>query len=59
MSDREREKSEEFFKKVIKAYEVLKNPIARQAYDIENELNSGGNLEASTYEDTTSNANYF
>lgn len=29
------------FRKIQLAYETLSNPIARQAYDIENNLNNG------------------
>ena len=31
----------EMFKKIQKSYEVLSNPISRQAYDIENNMNDG------------------
>ena len=36
ISEAERVKAEAQFKIIAKAYEVLSNPIARQAYDIEN-----------------------
>ena len=36
ISEAERVKAEAQFKVIAKAYEVLSNPIARQAYDIEN-----------------------
>jgi DnaJ-class molecular chaperone len=35
-SDKEKEFAVEHFKKIVKAYEVLSNPMARQAYDLEN-----------------------
>ena len=35
ISDTDRNETAEMFKKVQKAYEVLKNPIKRQSYDIE------------------------
>jgi DnaJ-class molecular chaperone len=35
----EQEKAAEMFKKISKAYEILSNPISRQAYDIENRIN--------------------
>ena len=38
-SESNQKNSEEMFKKILKAYEVLSNPLARQAYDIENRLN--------------------
>lgn len=40
-TDAEREQASEMFKKIQKSYEVLSNPIARQAYDIENNFNDG------------------
>ena len=43
----------------MKAYEVLANPIARQAYDLENQINSGVNLDSATYEDSATKANYY
>jgi len=42
ISDADREEASEMFKKVQKAYETLSNPIMRQAYDIEHNLNDGG-----------------
>lgn len=43
----------------MKAYEVLGNPIQRQAYDIEHRINEGVNLDSQTFEDSTSKKNYF
>ena len=41
ITEKERDQASEMFKKVQKAYEVLSNPISRQAYDIENNFNDG------------------
>ena len=38
---------------------MLSNPISRQAYDIENQINEGQTLDASTYEDSLTKGNYF
>jgi hypothetical protein len=38
---------------------VLSSPIERQAYDIENRINEGVNLDSHTFEDSTSKKNYF
>lgn len=43
----------------MKAYETLANPISRQAYDLENQLNQGVNLDQATYEDSSTKQNYF
>jgi DnaJ-class molecular chaperone len=62
ISDADREEASEMFKKVQKAYETLSNPIMRQAYDIEHNLNDGGDgttTDQSIYEDTLSNKTYF
>jgi len=36
LNDKQKAECEEIFKKILKAYEVLSNPISRQAYDIDN-----------------------
>ena len=41
VSEQEREEASEMFKKIHKSYEVLSNPIARQSYDIEKNINDG------------------
>ena len=38
---------------------MLANPISRQAYDIDNHLNTGQSTNSETYEDSTSKSNYF
>jgi DnaJ-class molecular chaperone len=58
-SEMEQEKSSEKFKNILKAYETLANPISRQAYDLENQINQGVNLDQATYEDSTTKQNYF
>lgn len=58
-SEVEQEKSAEKFKNILKAYETLTNPISRQAYDLENQINQGVNLDQATYEDSTTKQNYF
>lgn len=51
------------FKKIQMSYETLSSPIARQAYDIENNFNDGsdnkGPVDQTIYEDTTSNRSYY
>jgi DnaJ-class molecular chaperone len=39
--DSDKDKSAEMFKKILRAYEILSHPIARQTYDIENRINDG------------------
>jgi len=42
---KDQDKAAEMFKKILKSYEVLSNPISRQAYDIEHRIsddNVGG-----------------
>lgn len=41
VTEKEKEEANEMFKKIQKSYEVLSNPISRQAYDIENNMNDG------------------
>ncbi len=51
---RDQEKAAEMFKKILKSYEVLSNPISRQAYDIENRINDNAAPgEQTVYEDAT------
>ena len=52
-SDKEKEQAEVHFKKIQKAYEVLSNPVSRQAYDIDNQLNTGVSVDSKTYEDNS------
>jgi len=59
MTDKQKQEAEDFFKVVVKSYEVLSNPIQRQAYDIEFRINEGVNLDQHTFEDATSKKNYF
>ena len=62
MTEKEKEEANEMFKKIQKSYEVLSNPIARQAYDIENNMNDGGDghtVDQTIYEDTTAKRSYF
>ena len=58
-TEAEQAKSEEKFKRILQAYETLSNPISRQAYDLENSINQGVNLDQSTYEDSATKQNYF
>lgn len=48
-SDQAKKDAEVQFKRIHKAYEVLSNPISRQAYDIDNQLNSGVSGSSTTY----------
>ena len=54
-SDAERKEALEMFKKIQKAYETLGSPIARQAYDIEENINEdlggAGDGSRDIYED--------
>ena len=62
VSDKQKEEASEMFKKVQKAYECLSNPIARQAYDIENNIHDGpdtGNFDENRYDDELANKTYF
>ena len=59
VSDAEKAKAAEEFKKIVKAYEVLSNAISRQAYDIENHINEETVMDSRMYEDTTSLRNHF
>ena len=48
------------FKKILKSYEVLSNPISRQAYDIENRINDDvAPGEQTIYEDATTQRTYY
>ena len=56
---KDQDKAAEMFKKILKSYEVLSNPISRQAYDIEHRIsddNVGG--EQTVYEDATTRRTY-
>ena len=62
-TDQQRAEADEMFKKIQKAFETLVNPIARQAYDIEKNINDGndgeGPVDQGIYEDQTSKRSYF
>lgn len=45
LTDAQRKVAEMQFKKILKSYEVLSNPISRQSYDIENQLNQDKNMD--------------
>ena len=57
---KDQEKAADMFKKILKSYEVLSNPISRQAYDIENRINdNAGPGEQTVYEDATTHRTYY
>ena len=58
-SEKSKKNSEEMFKRILKAYEVLSNSMSRQAYDIEHRINSDSPIEQATYADPISDKNYY